>query len=132
MALAGSESGSSQAPQPDETGAPAAMRPQAIEIDGVLDLHSFRPAEVADVVEEYLRVCHERGVLEVRVIHGRGIGQLRQTVHACLRRLAFVRSFALAGEAYGGPGATFVRLTPLTPNGRAESSANLNPPAGLA
>jgi len=86
-------------------------------IDGVLDLHTFRPQDVKEVVLAYLEACREKGILEVRVVHGKGIGQLRQTVHALLKRHPDVHSFALAGEAYGGAGATFVHLRPLaTPN----------------
>jgi len=48
----------------------------------------------------------------VRIIHGKGIGQLRQTVHAILAKHPDVISFSLAGEAYGGSGATFVTLPP--------------------
>jgi dsDNA-specific endonuclease/ATPase MutS2 len=84
--------------------------PIEIPIDGVLDLHSFRPAEVADIVREYLPACRERGILEVRIIHGKGIGQLRQTVHATLQKLPYVASYSLAGEAWGGEGATIVHL----------------------
>ena len=87
--------------------------PIELPIDGVLDLHTFRPQDVKVVVLEYLAACRERGVYEVRVVHGKGIGQLRQTVHAALRNLPEVESFALAGEAYGGSGATFVRLKPV-------------------
>jgi HAD superfamily hydrolase (TIGR01509 family) len=67
---------------------------------------------VAEVVEAYLTACRERSIREIRVVHGRGIGQLRRTVHARLRRLPFVESYALAGEAYGGSGATIVHLRP--------------------
>ena len=84
--------------------------PVPVPIDGVLDLHSFRPQDVKDVVTEYLTACRDRRILEVRVIHGKGIGQLRQTVHAVLSRLPEVASFSLAGEAYGGAGATIVHL----------------------
>jgi DNA-nicking Smr family endonuclease len=84
--------------------------PFPLPIDGVLDLHTFRPQDVKTVVQEYLAACQERGIHEVRIIHGKGIGQLRQTVHALLRRHADVTSFALAGEAYGGSGATIVHL----------------------
>jgi len=83
-------------------------------VEAVLDLHTFRPQDVAAVVEEHLAACRARGILEVRVVHGRGIGQLRRTVHAVLARLPWVETFALAGEHYGGPGATFVRLRPLS------------------
>lgn len=84
--------------------------PIPIPIDGVLDLHSFRPADVKDVVDAYLTACREKGIAEVRIIHGKGIGQLRQTVHSLLTRHPDVTAFALAGEAYGGNGATFVHL----------------------
>ena len=86
--------------------------PVPVPIDGVLDLHSFRPQDVKDVVTEYLTACRERGILEIRVIHGKGIGQIRQTVHAVLSRLPEVASFSLAGEAFGGAGATIVHLRP--------------------
>jgi DNA-nicking Smr family endonuclease len=86
--------------------------PFPLPIDGVLDLHTFRPQDVKEVVVEYLSACREQGILEVRVIHGKGIGQLRQTVHSVLGQHPEVLSFSVAGEAYGGAGATFVRLRP--------------------
>ena len=89
--------------------------PVPLPIDGVLDLHTFRPQDVKEVVLEYLTACREKGILEVRVIHGKGIGQLRQTVHAILAKHPDVQSFSLAGAAWGGAGATIVHL-------RAESS----------
>jgi DNA-nicking Smr family endonuclease len=88
------------------------MEPFELPIDGVLDLHTFRPADVKGVVTDYLAECRARGILEVRIIHGKGIGQLRQTVHSILAKDSDVISFSLAAEAYGGSGATFVTLTP--------------------
>src|SRR5438309_3357151 len=84
--------------------------PVALPIGGVLDLHTFRPADVKGVVNDYLAECRRRGILQVRVIHGKGIGQLRRTVHSILAKHPNVVSFALAGEAYGGSGATIVHL----------------------
>src|SRR5690349_8155444 len=80
--------------------------PIQLPIDGVLDLHTFRPKEVTD----YLAECRARGILRVRIIHGKGIGNLRRTVHALLEKNATVESFALASEAFGGWGATIVHL----------------------
>ena|SRR5437867_7149533 len=97
--------------------------PVHLPIDGVLDLHSFRPADVKGVVTDYLAECRARGIRQVRVIHGKGIGQLRQTVHSILARHPQVSSFSLAGEAYGGSGATIVNLIPPSePAGRAATN----------
>jgi dsDNA-specific endonuclease/ATPase MutS2 len=64
------------------------------------------------VVREYLAECRARGLLEVRIIHGKGIGALRQTVHGLLAKHPDVVSFTLATEAFGGWGATIVHLRP--------------------
>lgn len=86
--------------------------PIELPITGELDLHSFRPQELGDLVPEYLRLCRERGILEVRVIHGKGIGQVARSVHAILGRLPSVESFSLATPRFGGHGATIVQLRP--------------------
>lgn len=80
-------------------------------MDGVLDLHTFNPGEVKDLLPEYIAACGERGIYEIRIIHGKGTGALRETVHSILKRLPEVASFRLAGEDGGGWGATVVTLT---------------------
>lgn len=88
------------------------VKPVELPIDGELDLHTFRPQEVASLVRDYLAECRERGILEVRVVHGKGTGALRRTVHATLDRIEWVRSYRLAGEGAGEWGATLVWLEP--------------------
>ena len=85
--------------------------PVELPIDGTLDLHTFHPRDVKDLVPEYLAECRRRGILSVRIIHGKGIGALRETVHAILKRLPEVQAFSLAGDASGW-GATLVELAP--------------------
>lgn len=85
--------------------------PVEIPIDGVLDLHTFAPEDVSSLVEEYIRVCQERGIHDVRIIHGKGKGVLRRIVHARLERDPRVLEFALDSESSGW-GATLVRLRP--------------------
>lgn len=84
-----------------------------IPVDGVLDLHAFLPREVKELVPAYLAACREKGILEVRIIHGKGTGSLRRTVHALLARLDMVLAHRPAGEERGGWGATLVVLKPL-------------------
>jgi len=83
-------------------------------IDGILDLHTFHPREVRDLLPEYLMACREKGILDVRIIHGKGTGMLRETVHTLLKLLPEVISFRLAGQDAGSWGATLVRLAPLS------------------
>jgi hypothetical protein len=84
----------------------------ALPIDGTLDLHTFDPREVGELVPDYLAACRERGILEVRIVHGKGGGTLRRRVHALLERLPEVAAFRLADEHGGGWGATLVTLRP--------------------
>ncbi|MEM7394585.1 MAG: Smr/MutS family protein [Verrucomicrobiota bacterium] len=86
------------------------LEPIEFPVDGVLDLHTFQPRDVKDLVPDYLAECLERGILDVRVIHGKGIGVLRETVHAVLKKMPEVESFQLAPAEAGGWGATIVRL----------------------
>jgi DNA-nicking Smr family endonuclease len=86
--------------------------PTHIPIDGTLDLHTFAPREVKALVPEYLHECQFRGILQVRIVHGKGTGALRRQVHALLARLPEVVHYALAGEAGGAWGATLVTLAP--------------------
>jgi DNA-nicking Smr family endonuclease len=87
--------------------------PVEFPIDGILDLHTFHPGEVKNLLPDYLFLCREKGILEVRIIHGKGTGMLRATVHSILKRLPEVVSFRLAGEDAGSWGVTQVVLRPL-------------------
>ena len=83
--------------------------PIHIPIDGTLDLHMFAPGETGDLVEEYLWACMERGIREVRIIHGKGRGVLRRKVHSLLERHPMVENFRL-DSGPSGWGATIARL----------------------
>lgn len=89
------------APEPD---------PVEFEINNELDLHTFRPSEISELVPDYIELCLEKGIKRVRIIHGKGIGTLRTMVHALLERDPRVQRFELAGADEGGWGATIVWL----------------------
>jgi DNA-nicking Smr family endonuclease len=86
--------------------------PFAVPITGELDLHAFAPRDIPDVVAEYVRACREKGILRVRLIHGRGRGVQRAEVRRTLRSLPGVASVADAPPAAGGWGATVIDLAP--------------------
>jgi DNA-nicking Smr family endonuclease len=77
-----------------------------------LDLHTFRPSEIGELLPAYFEECRARGILSVRVIHGKGTGTLRATVHAHLRRSPLVAGFRIGDEHTGSWGATLVTLRP--------------------
>lgn len=84
--------------------------PVEIEITDVFDLHTIPPRDVKAVVEEYLRLAHEKGFRLVRIIHGKGIGVQRETVRSILARTEFVLDWTDAPPPAGGLGATIVSL----------------------
>jgi DNA-nicking Smr family endonuclease len=84
--------------------------PHRVPIDGTLDLHTFRPEDVASVVSEYLEAAWAVELQEVRLIHGRGRGVQRANVHRVLAEHTRVEQFRDAPESHLG--ATLVTLTP--------------------
>ena len=88
-------------------------QPVRIPITDEIDLHTFAPRECRQVLEAYFDACRVKGITQVRVIHGKGTGTLREHVHAYLRKTACVIGFCLCGEGGGGWGATRVTLQPL-------------------
>jgi DNA-nicking Smr family endonuclease len=89
------------------------IEPVEIPIDGTLDLHTFQPREVKEIVTDYIAECRRVNILEIRIIHGKGTGALRRTVHAALEKTPDVLSFLLANESAGSWGATLANLKPL-------------------
>jgi DNA-nicking Smr family endonuclease len=87
--------------------------PVEIPITNELDLHTFRANGIGDLLPEYFAECRKRNILAVRVIHGKGIGTLREGVHRLLEKMPEVASWQWpAGEQSGGWGATWVYLKP--------------------
>ncbi len=84
--------------------------PVEVPIGPELDLHTFRPRDIPDVVSDYLDACSECGLRSVRLVHGRGKGVQRAVVRRLLASLPDVESYADATPEDGGWGATRVWL----------------------
>ena len=91
---------------------PDPTQPFKIEVEDSIDLHSFPPRDVPDVVDAYLGEAVEKGFSEVRLIHGRGIGVQRDRVQKLLARHPLVSGFHDAPPDRGGWGATVAYLKP--------------------
>ncbi len=78
--------------------------------DEQLDLRGQRAEEVFDRVERYLNDAYMGGLQQVRIVHGKGTGALRQVVRNLLSHNPLVKSFATPSEKEGGDGVTIVTL----------------------
>lgn len=94
----------------DEAGEPWEEQIEEFEITDVLDLHSFPPKEVGELVRDYLDLAYEKGYRQVRIIHGKGIGVQREMVRKILERDPRVIRFGDPPGEAGGWGATFVEM----------------------
>lgn len=93
---------------------PTDNEPVRIPIDGVLDLHAFSPKDAASIVDEYLRACLEKRIYEVKIIHGKGRGDLRRTVHSLLEKHPEVLKFNLdSGPSGWGATVVYLKIAPL-------------------
>lgn len=97
---------------PESPPSPTAPAPVVLPITGELDLHTFHPSDLGALLPAYFAECRARRLLRVRLIHGKGTGTLRTTVHILLRRSPDVVSFATGDETSGGWGATLATLRP--------------------
>ena len=86
------------------------MQPVKIPIEDTLDLHTFKPKEVPDLLDDYFTACIEANIYSVRIVHGKGQGILKKRVHGLLKKNPLVLTFKAAPSEAGGWGATMVEL----------------------
>ena len=82
----------------------------SVPITGTLDLHGYQPSEVKDLVVEYLYQCEQEGIAEGRIIHGKGIGTLRDIVHSIMEKHGQIKCYRISEPTAGGWGATSFTL----------------------
>ncbi|MEW6673024.1 MAG: Smr/MutS family protein [Thermodesulfobacteriota bacterium] len=89
------------------------MKPVKVPITDILDLHAFNPRELPDLLDDYLTACTEAEIYSVRLIHGKGMGILRERVLGILKQHPLVQSHKPAPPDAGGWGAVLVELKRL-------------------
>jgi hypothetical protein len=75
-----------------------------------IDLHEKYVQEAIPIIEKYLQESYDACLDRVIIIHGKGIGVLRQAVRDYLQNHRLVKSFAPADKDHGGDGATEVEI----------------------
>ena len=86
------------------------MEPVHLPIEDVLDLHTFNPKDIPDLLTDYFLACMEKNIFSIRIIHGKGKGILKKQVQGLLKKNPAVQSFKDAPIQAGGWGATLVEL----------------------
>ena len=86
------------------------MQPVKIPIQDILDLHTFNPKDLPDLLVDYFEACIDAGIFSVRIVHGKGRGILKKRVQGVLKKNLMVKSFQDAPPEAGGWGATLVEL----------------------
>ena len=79
-------------------------------IEDILDLHTFIPKEIPDLLVDYFEGCINADIYSVRIVHGKGRGILKKRVQELLKKNPMVESFKDAPPEAGGWGATLVEL----------------------
>ncbi len=97
----------------EDDGVGVPLEPVVVPITDSLDLHTFNPRDLPDLLDEYIRACREKGFLSVRIIHGKGKGILKERVRKLLEKHPHVLSFSSGHLESGGWGATSVELRPV-------------------
>ncbi|MFC1733045.1 Smr/MutS family protein [candidate division KSB1 bacterium] len=84
--------------------------PVRVPITDELDLHTFRPRDVKEVVEDYIGECRRLGIFRVRIIHGKGRSVQKTIVRSLLAGHPDVTDFFDAPPGSGSWGATIACL----------------------
>jgi len=79
-------------------------------IEDILDLHTFIPKDIPDLLVDYFEACIDADIYSVRIVHGKGRGILKKRVQEFLKQNQMVESFRNAPPEAGGWGATLVEL----------------------
>lgn len=92
------------------TGAGRIGMQKASSVHSEINLIGMTTAEAIPVLEKYLDDAYLANLSQVRVIHGRGTGALREAVHNRLKTMKNVKSFRLGEFGEGDQGVTIVNF----------------------
>ncbi|MFN7172214.1 MAG: endonuclease MutS2 [Fimbriimonadaceae bacterium] len=100
----------SQSSKPKPASTPGLGLGKSLQVKTEVNLRQLRAEEAELQLEKYLDDAILAGLSQVRIIHGRSGGVLRNITHRLLKKSPHVRSFRLADEGEGGSGVTIAIL----------------------
>ena len=107
--LSGGELAAVSGPEPKKKSS-SSFSPKALTVSPEVNLIGMTTDEAVPELEKYLDDAYLAHLPQVRVVHGRGTGALREAAHKLLRRLSYVDSFRLGGHGEGDTGVTVVKF----------------------
>jgi len=96
----------------EERSAPRYSEPKVVSPGTELDLRGYRAEEAATELERYLNSAYLAGLPWCSIIHGKGMGVLKQVVREHLQGHPLVSEYRAGALAEGGDGVTVVVLPP--------------------
>lgn len=78
---------------------------------GELRIRHLTVDEALPLVVRFLHDSYRDGFTQVKIIHGKGTGMLRETVRRELKRHPLVKTFRGGGRGEGGEGVTVVEFS---------------------
>ena len=84
--------------------------PKALTVSHELNLIGMTTDEARPVLEKYLDDAYLAHMDQVRIVHGRGTGALKNMVHERLKKIKYVDSFRLGVFGEGDTGVTIVKF----------------------
>jgi DNA mismatch repair protein MutS2 len=80
------------------------------EFDYNLDLRGLMKDEAITALDNFMDRAIMYGIHNIKIIHGRGTGALKQAVQFYLKKYPHVKSFRYENDQFGGDGITLVEM----------------------
>jgi DNA mismatch repair protein MutS2 len=81
-----------------------------LQVSPEIDLRGMLPEEATHMLQTYIDTAYRAHLEEIRIIHGKGTGVLRQAVSAYLRKDPHIREFRPGRYGEGELGVTIAQL----------------------
>ena len=86
------------------------MSQKKLDISPEINVHGFTCEEALNLIDKYIDDAILAGLNQIKIVHGKGTGALRKSVHNYLKKNTSIKSFRLGNFGEGDIGVTIVAL----------------------